>query len=116
MTCALQAYNDMVTRLTLALPKDEQESATARRKAVRQASRAVLPNATETKIVVTANVRALRHFIEMRASEFADIEIRRLAIEVLRLMQAEAPLMFGDFESSVMPDGTTVAKPAHSKV
>ena len=35
---------------------------------VRQAARAVLPNATETKIFVTANVRAWRHFIEMRGA------------------------------------------------
>ena len=42
----------------------------------RQAARSVLPNATQTKIFVTANARALRHFIEMRASEHAETEIR----------------------------------------
>ena len=39
---------------------------TLRRKKAREAARSVLPNATETKIFVTANGRALRHFIEMR--------------------------------------------------
>ena len=53
-----------------------------RRKQARQAARAVLPNATETRIVVTGNYRAWRHFIAMRASEHADVEIRRLAIAV----------------------------------
>lgn len=91
-------------------------SRTDRRKAVRQAARSVLPNATETKIVVTVNVRALRHFIEMRASEYADVEIRRLALEVLRIMQTEAPLMFGDFVVKTLPTGVRVAEPRFSKV
>ena len=56
-----------------------------RRKQARQAARAVLPNATETRIVVTGNYRAWRHFIAMRASEHADVEIRRLAIACLRV-------------------------------
>ena len=47
--------------------KDEPDK-TQRRKLARQAARSVLPNATETKIFVTANARALRHFIEMRGS------------------------------------------------
>ena len=43
------------------------EDRTLRRKKAREAARSVLPNATETRIFVTANGRALRHFIEMRA-------------------------------------------------
>ena len=65
------------------LPKDLFEYNTDRRKAIRQAARSVLPNATETKIFVTANVRALRHFIEMRGAIYADWEIRYLAIEII---------------------------------
>src|SRR5580704_3058427 len=60
---------------------------TTRRKTARQAARSVLPNATETKIFVTANARALRHFIEMRASQHAEVEIRKLAVQVLRILQ-----------------------------
>ena len=41
-------------------------NATLRRKQARQAARAVLPNATETRIVVTGNYRAWRHFVAMR--------------------------------------------------
>ena len=76
----------------------------------------MLPNATETKIFVTANIRAWRHFIEMRAAPFADWEIRNLAIEVLEILQQESPLMFGDFTIEDMPDGTRTATPAYSKV
>ena len=71
----------------------------------------MLPNAAETKIFVTANVRAWRHFIEMRASKYADEEIRRLALLVLEMLQAEAPLLFGDFTIEQLPDGAKIATP-----
>ena len=86
------------------------------RKAVRQAARAVLPNATETKIFVTANVRAWRHFIEMRGASYADWEIRRLALAILDILREEAPLLFGDFTVGKLPDGTSTATPKYSKV
>ena len=82
---------------------------TLRRKQARQAARAVLPNATETRIVVTGNYRAWRHFIGMRATEHADVEIRELAVECLRQLQRVAPNVFGDFTISKLPDGTEVA-------
>lgn len=80
-----------------------------RRKQARQAARAVLPNATETRVVVTGNFRAWRHFVAMRASEQADLEIRRLAIECLRQLTGVAPQVFSDFEITVLADGTEVA-------
>ena len=57
----------------------------------------MLPNATETRIVVTGNYRAWRHFIAVRATEPADVEIRDLAIACLRQLQHIAPNVFGDF-------------------
>jgi thymidylate synthase (FAD) len=109
-----QAYLQLVERL-LDHYKDEPDR-TARRKLARQAARSVLPNATETKIFVSANARALRHFIEMRASRFAEVEIRKLAVQVLRLMQTEAPHIFADYELLPLPDGTFEAVTAHRKV
>ena len=82
---------------------------TLRRKQARQAARSVLPNATETRIVVTGNYRAWRHFIAVRASEHADVEIRRLAIECLRQLIDLAPQVFSDFEISTLADGSEVA-------
>jgi thymidylate synthase (FAD) len=82
---------------------------TLRRKQARQAARAVLPNATETRIVVTGNYRAWRHFIAMRASEHADVEIRALAVECLRQLHKAAANAFSDFVISALPDGTEVA-------
>ena len=116
LEAAADSYDQLVSALNEVLPRDKFSSATDRRKAVRQAARAVLPNATETKIFVTANVRAWRHFIEMRGAIFADWEIRRLALAVLELLQREAPLLFGDFEIEELPDGTSIATPTYSKV
>ena len=113
---AAASYSKLVDELESVIPRDRFEYATDRRKAIRQAARAALPNATETKIFVTGNVRAWRHFIEMRAAPYADWEIRALAIRVLELLSEESPLMFGDFEISELPDGTRVAEPKYSKV
>ncbi|MCW2632552.1 MAG: Thymidylate synthase thyX [Pseudonocardia sp.] len=82
---------------------------TLRRKQARQAARAVLPNATETRIVVTGNYRAWRHFVAMRATEHADVEIRELAIECLRQLKDVVPNVFADFEIASLPDGSEVA-------
>jgi thymidylate synthase (FAD) len=89
---------------------------TMRRKMARQAARSVLPNATETKIFVTTNARSLRNFIELRANEAADIEIRSVAVKILRIMQSEAPNIFGDYEIFQVPDGTEAARTTFRKV
>lgn len=94
----------------------DERDATLRRKLARQAARSVLPNATETCIFVTANGRAWRHFVEARANEYAEIEIRKVAIMILRLLQQEAPSLFGDYEIVPLADGTEVARTAHRKV
>jgi thymidylate synthase (FAD) len=111
---AHQAYVRLTEKL---LSKFEDEpDRTLRRKLARQAARSVLPNATETKIFVTANARALRHFIELRGSRHAETEIRKLAITVLRIMQQEAPHLFGDYELVPLSDGTFEATTPHRKV
>ena len=89
---------------------------TLRRKMARQAARSVLPNATETKIFFTGNARALRHFIELRGSEHAEIEIRKVAVAVLRIMQKEAPSVFADYTLEPLADGTFATRTAHPKV
>ena len=95
---------------------DDVEDKTLCRKLARQAARSVLPNATETKIFVTANARALRHFIELRCSEHAETEIREVAAQVLDILQREAPSLFGDYEFVALPDGTRAAKTKYKKV
>jgi thymidylate synthase ThyX len=73
------------------------EKKTELRKAVRSAARSVLPNATETKIFVTANARALRHIIEMRGNKAAELEIRRFAEKLVVLLKQVSPNLFGDY-------------------
>ena len=87
-----------------------------RRKMAREAARAVLPNATETKIVVTGNARAWRTMLELRSSEGAEMEIRRLAIATLRLLQHEAIGFFSDFVTYVAEDRKEAAKIEYHKV
>jgi len=96
------------------LPPDADR--TTRRKSARQAARSVLPNATETKITVTANARALRHFLEQRGSVFAEPEIRKLANKLLDILQAEAPNLFSDYEKTLLPDGTWALSTPYPKV
>ncbi len=59
-------------------------------------ARYVLPNATETKIVITMNARTLLHFFKVRCCNRAQWEIREMAIEMLRLAKKTAPLVFED--------------------
>ncbi|MFI9009643.1 FAD-dependent thymidylate synthase [Actinosynnema sp. NPDC053489] len=103
----VDAYNELLKGLEDKF--SDVPSATLRRKQARQAARAILPNATETRIVVTGNYRAWRHFIAMRATEHADVEIRALAVECLRQLQKAAANVFADFTISALADGTEVA-------
>jgi thymidylate synthase (FAD) len=87
-----------------------------RRKMAREAARSLLPNATETKIVVSANVRAWRTMLELRCGEGAEQEIRRMAVAVLRVLAAEAPRLFSDFEIYKADDGAEAARVVYHKV
>ena len=87
-----------------------------RRKMAREAARSVLPNATEVKIVVSANVRAWRTMLELRLGEGAEQEIRRMAVACLRVLQSEAPALFGDFETYAAPDGAEAGRVGYHKV
>ena len=112
-----QAYVRLVERLAqLVEAKHSSLSRTTKRKIARQAARSVLPNATETKIFVTANARALRHFIELRGGEAAEPEIRKVAVKLLEIMRAESPNVFGDFEVVGLEDGTRGVVARHHKV
>ena len=95
------------------LTRDEM---TTIRKAVRGAARSLLPNATETKILVTANVRAWRHMIEKRCDPAADAEIRLAFHKAYKLLKGYAPNLFGDYEEVPLDDGTTALTTPTPKV
>jgi thymidylate synthase (FAD) len=92
------------------------EDRTLRRKKAREAARSVLPNATETKIFVTGNARALRHFIEMRGDPAADVEIRKVALAMLEVLRVASPNLFGDYAIVDLPEGGRAATTEHRKV
>lgn len=60
-------------------------------------ARYILPNATTSEIVITANFREWRHFIWLRTNPRAHWEIRRVAIEILKILKEKAPIVFWDF-------------------
>ncbi|APT84945.1 FAD-dependent thymidylate synthase [Corynebacterium aquilae] len=101
------AYQELLDALEA--KGEDEPNALLRRKQARQAARAILPNATESRIVVTGNFRAWRHFIGMRATEHADVEIRTVAVECLKLLQKQAPAVFGDFDIARLSDGSEMA-------
>jgi thymidylate synthase (FAD) len=86
--CAL-AYYGLVTHLT---------GQGKPRKQAREAARAVMPNMTETKIVVTGNLRAWRHFVKVRGTIHADAEIRIAAVGVATWLVQLYPDAMADVE------------------
>ena len=111
---AQAAYVEAVERLMLKY--EGMEDRVHRRKLAREAARSVLPNATEVKIVASANVRAWRTMLELRLSEGAELEIRRMAVACLRVLQREAPALFADFEIYRAADGSEAGRVGFHKV
>jgi thymidylate synthase (FAD) len=92
------------------------EAKTDLRKKVRQAARSLLPNETEAPIVATANARALRHVLEMRASAHAETEIRACSVRMYRCLIQMAPILFGDYRVVTLPDGTEALENDFKKI
>ena len=101
MKAAHKAYEDLTEQLKAVYVKeleesgmDEKKAASAAEKRAIEDARYVLPNACETKIVVTMNARSLMHFFTMRLCERAQWEIRDMALAMLREVLAVAPEVF----------------------
>lgn len=92
------------------------DSKTDLRKKVQQAARSVLPGETETALVFTGNVRALRHIINMRANKHAEVEIREAAFRTFICAAMVAPMLFSDFEIENLADGTRGVTTKYPKV
>jgi thymidylate synthase (FAD) len=82
------------------------------KKEVTSALRRLAPIGLSTDIMWTANIRTLRHVIEMRTAEGAEEELRLVFDQVARVMQTEAPNLFQDFARQ--DDGSWV--PEYRKV
>lgn len=95
------AYKDIETCLEKKFTKtlieqgvNEKEAKQKASKLAAENARAVLPNACETKIIVTMNARSLFNFFEHRCCNRAQDEIRELATEMYRLVYKVAPNIF----------------------
>ncbi|HNS49590.1 MAG TPA: FAD-dependent thymidylate synthase [Anaerolineae bacterium] len=87
---AMEVWTEHTEQVALAYRK-------LREKGIRKEdARFLLPNATATRIVVTMNLRSLRHFFAVRCDKAAQWEIRELAVEMLRQSHAVAPAVFAD--------------------
>ena len=92
------------------------EARTDRRKRVQQTARSVLPNETETLLVMSANVRAWRHTIEMRTDPHAEAEIRDLFFRIFLCLREAEPILFDDYRVEEFADGTYGASTDWRKV
>lgn len=86
------AYNVLADEL-YNVHKNSMDEKAARKKAIEDA-RFVLPNACETKLVMTFNARSLLNFFSERCCERAQWEIRDLADKMLALVREKAPVIF----------------------
>jgi thymidylate synthase (FAD) len=55
-----------------------------------------LPNDLKTEIIVTMNLREIRHFINLRANEASHPDIRVIAVSLLQILHKMIPLIFDD--------------------
>jgi thymidylate synthase (FAD) len=85
MKAAQKSYNSLIEKLIEKGIKGE---------AANQDARFVLPNAAETKIIVTMNARELMHFFRLRCCERAQWEIRGMAEKMLSLVKQVSPIIF----------------------
>lgn len=98
------AYQTFAAGVEKLLIKRGVDKLTARKQA-RGAARGVLGNALSTELIWTANIRAIRNFIEQRATDAADAEIRLLANEIYLLSSLLAPAYFNDYVRADAKDG-----------
>ncbi len=86
------------------------------KKRVTSALRRILPDGIATNIVWTANHRTIRWVIEMRTDPSAEVEIRKVFGQVAEICMKDYLLLYSDFTSRELPDGTFQYVPKFSKV
>lgn len=107
MNSVAESYSKIVDILTqkhlnffISQGLTEKDAASKARKKANEDARFILPNACETKIVVTMNVRSLFNFFKHRCCNRAQWEIRELAIRMYKLCYEAAPSLFGNIGPS----------------
>ena len=75
---SVEVYNDQISRLEQRDMEDV-ESKTLQRKRLREAARNILPHALTSDLLLTLNARSIRHIVELRSNEHADMDFREFA-------------------------------------
>lgn len=110
-------YERRERQLLAARRIDMSKATTDQRKAVRQEARRCLPNEAEAPILVTGNVRAWRHMVEQRASQYADAEACRAAMLCFTKLREFEPLLWEDYTiENVREDGLPTVRTPYRKV
>ena len=117
-TASQKAYTELLAMLD-ELETDSNALSLQEKKEVKRlkysAARSVLPNATESKIFITANARALRHFFNIRGSIPGDEEMRIVASELLKQVCEDSVSLFSDFYISYLADDSPIVLRNNSK-
>lgn len=110
MQASLNSYRELISLLgrTSGEPPASTINEREQRRALRSAARSVLPNATATVVVVTANARALRHFLSVRGAIEGDREMREVSAALLRRIEPDAPSVFCDYSIEILEDGSPI--------
>lgn len=98
---AMETYIWVVDEIDRQLPEETER----RGKAMTGTARNVLPIAIESKLMFTANIRALRHFVELRGAHDNTMEIREVACQVVELMKERCPVAFDEYYVMNAEDG-----------
>lgn len=107
VTVAQESYRQILSLLSdedSIVRKSKKEQLRARR----SAARSVLPNSTATIVFMSANARAIRHFLTVRGNIVGDEEMRCFAAALLSALQPEAPSLFSEFSLTRLPDGSPI--------
>lgn len=105
MTDSLARYREILASAKTLDISDSFEKK-ERSREIRSTARSVLPNAIETKIVFSANARALRGFLVARGAIKGDWEMREVSVQLFKILQKDAPSIFQDFEQVALEDGS----------
>lgn len=106
---AILHYDLMVDRLRKAFPD-------CGKKRIAEAARSVLPNAVETQLFFTLNLRALRNILEQRGDLAADLEFRRLAAQIIVAVKPHAPSILDDVAVDTGYDSHPIVTTKYRKV
>ena len=88
------AYNELLSGLEEFL--DDERNALVRAKRVHEAARAVMPQALDSPLLVTASVAVWRGFVIRCGSRLSNPETRRLAVKLLEILKAQSEAVFSD--------------------